>query len=238
MAVQVWVFRKAVANGHSARAEAKISTDGENYYVTDLPHRFIWWRRKDDVMRLADQVQRIQIRRIERDMFETEELVRRCLRLLSGGDNGGDEEGSGGSGSDSGGGGGGGGMRKRRSAGGGGDGGRGSRSISVPAVSRARSTSGREVETEERVSEKVKGDTTDSPPMRRERDRDRGSRYEVRRPDRDASGRMVVDVRGPVDIERPRNRDRDRDRDIDRPAPVYVEREKSRYGDRGSDTYR
>jgi hypothetical protein len=181
-------------------------------------------------------VQRIQIRRIERDVFETEELARRCLRLLSGSDNGGDEEGSGGSGSDSGGGGGG--MRKRRSAGGGSDGRRGSRSISVPAVSRARSTGGREVEMEERVSEKVRRDTADGPPVRKGRDRDRGSRYEVRRPDRDASGRIVVDVGGPVDIERPRNRDWDRDRDMNRPAPVYVEREKSRYGDRGSDRYR
>lgn len=41
-------------------------------------------------------MQRIQIRRIERDMLEMEELVRRCLGLLSGGDAGGDKDGSGG----------------------------------------------------------------------------------------------------------------------------------------------
>ena len=39
-------------------------------------------------------MQRIQIRRIERDVLEMEELVRRCLGLLSGGDAGGDEDGS------------------------------------------------------------------------------------------------------------------------------------------------
>jgi hypothetical protein len=44
-------------------------------------------------------VQRIQIRRIGRDMLEVKELVRRCLGPLSGGDAGGDECGSDSSGS-------------------------------------------------------------------------------------------------------------------------------------------
>src|SRR5271156_3789329 len=54
-----------------------------------LLHQFIWWQCKDDAFKLADNVQRIQIRRIERDMLELEELVRRCLGPWSGGDAGG-----------------------------------------------------------------------------------------------------------------------------------------------------
>jgi hypothetical protein len=197
------------------------------------------------VAKLADQVQRIQIRRIERDVFETEELARRCLRILTGGGTGGDEEGSGGSGSDSGGGGAGGmrrGRRRREGAGGGGGGGGGggrkrSRSVSLLQVARASSVSRvgvGEVVTEQRESVKVRGDTTDDdrpPAGRRDRDRDRdgGSRFEVVGPERDASGRIVVDVGGPADVERRSDRDRDR------PAPVYVEREKSRYSDRDRD---
>jgi hypothetical protein len=217
------------------RAESRVGTDGENYYLTDFSHRFIWWQCKDDVTKLADQVQHIQIRRIERDVFEAEELARRCLRLLSGGDNtggGGDDDGSGGgSGSDSGGGGGGGGVRRRRGGGGGGGGGgKRSRSVSVslpPPVARARSVGGAE---QRESNVKVRGDTTDGTPAATGR-RERGSRFEVVRPDRDAEGRIVVDVGGPVDV------DRRRDRDRDRPAPVYVERERerSRYGDRDRD---
>jgi hypothetical protein len=178
-------------------------------------------------------LQRVQIRRIERDVFETEELARRCLRILSGGDTGADEEGSGGSGSDSGGGGG---IRRRRRSGGGG--GRRSRSISLPPVASARSVSRvgvGEVVMEEKESGKVRGDNIDGPPVERrerDRDRDRRSRFEVVRPERDASGRIVVDVGGPVDVERRRDRDRDR------PAPVYVERERTRYGDQDRDRYR
>lgn len=176
-------------------------------------------------------MQRVQIRRIERDVFETEELARRCLRILSGGDTGVGEEESGGSGSDSGGGGGG--IRRRRRSGG-----RRSRSISLPPVASARSVSRvgvGEVVMEEKESVKVRGDTTDGPPVgrrERDRDRDRRSRFEVVRPERDASGRIVVDVGGPIDVERRRDRDRDR------PAPVYVERERSRYGDQDRDRYR
>lgn len=170
--------------------------------------------------KLADQVQRIQIRRIERDVFETEELTRRCLRLLSGGGGGDDvEDGSGGSdGSDSDGGGGG--LRRRRRSGVGGGDGWGSvksrKSTSLPPVGRrARSVGGREVVVEEREAMKVRGDTTttngERAPAAGRRNR-RGSRYEFVRPERDSSGRIVVDVGGPVDVERRRERDRDRDR--------------------------
>jgi hypothetical protein len=230
------------------RTESRIATDGASYYLTDLSHRFIWWQCKDDVTRLADLVQRIQIRRIERDVFETEELTRRCLKLLSGGGGGGggdDGGGSGGSdGSDSGDGGG---LRKRRKSGGGVSV-KSRRSMSLPPVARAPSVSrvggGREPVVEEREAVKVRGDTTTDgerpTATRRERERDRGSRYEVVRPERDSSGRIVVDVGGAVDVERWRNRDRDRDWDRDRPAPVYVERERerSRYGDRDRERYR
>jgi hypothetical protein len=168
------------------RTESRIATDGASHYLTDLSHRFIWWQCKDDVTKLADQVQRIQIRRIERDVFETEELTRRCLRLLSGGgDDVGDRSG-GSDGSDSDGGGGGLRRRRRRSGVGGGDGG-GSvkvrKSTSLPPVGRrARSVGGREAVVEEREAVKVRGDTTatngEQAPAAGRRDR-RGSRYRI-----------------------------------------------------------
>ncbi len=67
---------------------------------------------------MLDQVQRIQIRRIERDTFEADELIKRCLALLyrrrgdgrrpSGSSSSGSDGGRGGRGSGGGGGGGGG----------------------------------------------------------------------------------------------------------------------------------
>lgn len=62
--------------------EAGSSPDQSNYYRTDFAHRFIWWQSRSDVISLMDQVQRIQIRRIERDVFEADELVRRSIRIL------------------------------------------------------------------------------------------------------------------------------------------------------------
>lgn len=64
-------------------AEAGLSSDQTRYYNTDLVHRFIWWQSKSSVENMLQQVQRIQIRRIERDAFETDELVKRCLKVLS-----------------------------------------------------------------------------------------------------------------------------------------------------------
>lgn len=65
------------------------------------------WQSKSDVVDMLDQVQRVQIRRIERDAFETDELVKRCLNILDrrGGGGGGSRRGgpSGSSGSDRGG---------------------------------------------------------------------------------------------------------------------------------------
>ena len=103
--------------------------------------------------------------------------------------------------------------------------------MSLPPVGRAKTSGGRDVVTEERESVKVRGDTTDGhPPVRKERerhrDRDRSSGYEVVRPSRDEQGRIILDVGGPVEGDLPKERDRDR------PALVYVERERNRYGDR------
>ena len=86
---------------HYKDAEDAIARQGARYYQTGLGHRWIWWQSKGSVQRLLDQVQRIQIRRIERDMFETDELVKRLVRMSGAG--GGVGEGSGsGSGSSSG----------------------------------------------------------------------------------------------------------------------------------------
>ena len=188
--------------------DANIGTDGDTYYLTDMSHRWIWWQNKNAVSNLALMVQRIQIRRIERDMFETEELVRRCLGLLSGGKGDYGQE-SGGSDSDGGGGGGGGEVRRRR-----GNGKGRSRSVSVPPGRRSASQAGgRERAVEEKEFVKVRGDTTDGPAERPvTRENDRRSRYEIVRP-----GRIYVDV------ERPRERDQR--------GSVYMQEGKSRYGD-------
>lgn len=91
---------------------------------------------------------------------------------------------------------------------------------------------------EEKEAVKVRGDTTDRddrlPTARRDRtrDSDRGSRFEMVRPERDASGRIVVDVARSIDVERRRDRDRN---GYGGSAPVYVERERSRYGERDHD---
>ena len=157
-----------------------MGTDGATYYRTDFGHRFIWWQNKDAVVRLADQVQRIQIRRIERDVWETEQMVRLVLgRIVSGGGFG-EGEGSEDSGSssgpdggDGGGGRGGGGVtRRRRSA-------RVAEQQKRRGTSRSGSVPGGALRTEtmERETVKVRGDTTrdsgtdrDRPPPRRRRD--------------------------------------------------------------------
>jgi hypothetical protein len=68
------------AKGEWEAAEADLRKEGAKYYNTGLAHRFIWWQNKSDVQRLAEEVQRIQIRRMERDLFETDELVRLLVR--------------------------------------------------------------------------------------------------------------------------------------------------------------
>ena len=65
---------------------------------------------------MLDQIQRVQIRRIERDVFESDELVKRCLRILDRGPGGGGRSGNGSSSDGDGGGGGGGAGAHRRSS--------------------------------------------------------------------------------------------------------------------------
>jgi hypothetical protein len=113
------------------------------HYQTDLTHRFIWWQSKGDVDRLMAEVQRVQIRRIERDVFECDELMKRLVRHMDGGNYGG-HSGSG-SESDDRGPRGGGGVSRRGSRKSGGEGGGGrtvyesreTEAIRVPARSRA-----------------------------------------------------------------------------------------------------
>lgn len=64
--------------------EAGISVDRKTYYNTDFRHRLLWWWKQDDVQRLSSQVERLQVRRIEWDIFETDELVKRGLWILGG----------------------------------------------------------------------------------------------------------------------------------------------------------
>ena len=186
--------------------EEKLGSDGATYYRTDFGHRFIWWQNKGDVTKLADQVQRIQIRRIERDVWETEQLVRLVLgRMVGVGGGGGEESDDSGSssgpdgGRPGGGGGGRGGVRKRR------------RSARVAEQQRKRvssrsgSLSGGAAPRKEMVVEretvKVRGDTT----------RDSGTERERERP---APRRRRDSV----------DRDRERDRERERPPPRPRER--------------
>lgn len=86
----------------SGLAEAGAIQTQENYYRTDLVHRFIWWKSRTAVNDMLQQVQRIQIRRIERDVFETDELVKLCLKILDRKSGGGGHRGKVHGGSDSG----------------------------------------------------------------------------------------------------------------------------------------
>ena len=152
---------------------------------------------------MLDQLQRIQIRRIERDVFETDELVKRCLDLLEGRSG----RGRSGSASPGSGGGGGGGVRRRRVK---------SRPGGVRMPSRRGSaTSGhfREVEEREIVQRRPDGEANNTG-RRRERSPRPRYEYEIVQP-----GRMFVDVDEGEPQRRPQivpaekyNRKRDRDR--------------------------
>lgn len=64
--------------------QAGLSIDRCTYYKTDLRHRILWWWKQDDVKSIASRVQRLQIRRIERDIYESDELIKRGLVILGG----------------------------------------------------------------------------------------------------------------------------------------------------------
>jgi len=63
---------------------AGLSIDRCTYYRTDLRHRLLWWWNQDNVSAIASRVQRLQIRRIERDVYESDELIKRGLAILGG----------------------------------------------------------------------------------------------------------------------------------------------------------
>jgi hypothetical protein len=171
-------------------AEADLRREGAKYYNTGLVHRFIWWQNKSDVQRLAEEVQRIQIRRMERDLFETDELVRllvreRGLELATM-----DGHGSGGGGGEgvrdralsasS--------IRQRRS---------GSRSRSRNMSTRERSSSRRNFrEVEER--EAVRRTAASPPPIARAKVNDREANVTIRRSDLRSGPRVEYEVLRPV----------------------------------------
>lgn len=64
--------------------EAAISVDRQTYYNTNFNHRLLWWWKRDEVQHLASMVHRLQMKRIELEMYETTELVKRSLWVLGG----------------------------------------------------------------------------------------------------------------------------------------------------------
>lgn len=48
--------------------------DWTAFYRCDFAHRFIWWQSKSDVVKLADEVQRVMLRRMEREVT--------CMRMM------------------------------------------------------------------------------------------------------------------------------------------------------------
>jgi hypothetical protein len=97
------IFRGDEEEWELEEGRADLISKGAKFYNTDMTHRFIWWQTEDEVKSLADQVQRVQIRRMERDLFETDELVRLLIldRGLSGRGRAGNRGRGGGGGSDS-----------------------------------------------------------------------------------------------------------------------------------------
>jgi hypothetical protein len=147
------------------------------------------WQSQSAVTSLLDQVQRIQIRRIERDVFEADELVKRCLDLLQRG-NGRGRSGSGGRRPGSGGGGGGSRPRSQRS-----------RQAGVKFPSRRSSAASgnfREVEEREVIRRRPEGEASNTG-RRRERSPQPRYEYEIVQP-----GRIVVDVEDTDAQRRPR----------------------------------
>ncbi|KAH8898251.1 hypothetical protein GQ53DRAFT_711446 [Thozetella sp. PMI_491] len=53
--------------------------DWSAIYRCDFVHRFIWWQSKADVRRLADEVQRVMLRRLAREMTQTRKMVWQLL---------------------------------------------------------------------------------------------------------------------------------------------------------------
>lgn len=151
------------------------------------------WQSQSSVVNMLNQVQRLQIRRIERDTFEADELVKRCLAILDRRGGGGRSRRRGGSssGSDDGrGGGGGGGLASRTGS-------VVSKRGSVRASNRRANGGGtrfREVEQREVVRSRPEEETTsraaDASITARRRSSQPVFEYEVVQP-----GRIYVDVK-------------------------------------------
>lgn len=61
--------------------------DWSAVYRCDFSHRFIWWQSKSDIVKLADEVQRVMLRRMEREVT----CVRMMLKQLRDGGDGPEE---------------------------------------------------------------------------------------------------------------------------------------------------
>ncbi|KKY39845.1 hypothetical protein UCDDA912_g00160 [Diaporthe ampelina] len=55
-------------------ASSSSFADWAAFYRCDFAHRFIWWQSKSDVAKLADEVQRVMLRRMEREVT--------CVRMM------------------------------------------------------------------------------------------------------------------------------------------------------------
>ncbi|ORY71490.1 uncharacterized protein BCR38DRAFT_479983 [Pseudomassariella vexata] len=55
--------------------EAGSFADWKSLYRCDFVHRFIWWQSKEDVKKLADMVQKVMLRRMEREVTQTRLMI-------------------------------------------------------------------------------------------------------------------------------------------------------------------
>jgi hypothetical protein len=60
-----------------------VFADWSAVYRCDFSHRFIWWQTKSDVVKLADEVQRVMLRRMEREVTSVRMMLK---QLRDGGD--------------------------------------------------------------------------------------------------------------------------------------------------------
>ncbi|KAJ0116785.1 hypothetical protein J7T55_009936 [Diaporthe amygdali] len=75
----VWVEKdlvdeKTLREDIELHGESGSFADWSAFYRCDFTHRFIWWQNKSDVVKLADEVQRVMLRRMEREVT--------CMRMM------------------------------------------------------------------------------------------------------------------------------------------------------------
>ncbi|KAI3394185.1 hypothetical protein diail_3140 [Diaporthe ilicicola] len=68
------VDEKALREDIELHGESGSFADWSAFYRCDFVHRFIWWQSKSDVVKLADEVQRVMLRRMEREVT--------CMRMM------------------------------------------------------------------------------------------------------------------------------------------------------------